>query len=139
MCAIDDIDPPTIYKETQPQALKEYTCDECYRTIMKGERYNRISAGEGSSNTLRWTTYRLCAHCGVMSEFMNTLCSGWPLGDLMDELREHWTEGYASVELGRLIACMKLGWHGGQDPLPRRAAVIALEFIRRDRMIWLSN
>ena len=129
MCAIEDINPAEIYKETQPKALKEYTCDECYRTIMKGERYNRITAGEGSSKALRWSTYRLCAHCEVMAGFMRVLCRGWPLGDLMGELREHWREGYASVELGRLIACMKHGWHGGQDPLPRRARAIAHEFL----------
>lgn len=50
---------PDIYTETHPTAAKPHRCCECYRTIPKGEKYQRVKGlwdGE-------WATYCTCEKC----------------------------------------------------------------------------
>lgn len=125
MCAIDDCAPWTVHTETTPSALKDYTCTECRRTIYAGERYHKdVGLCEGE-----WETHRTCRHCAALGSFMNVMCGGWPIGELRDELIEHWREGYASIELGRWIACMRLRWHNGTDPIPTLAGAVARQML----------
>ena len=127
MCAIDDCDPWKIRTETEPRALKDYRCIECHRTIGKGEQYHKlVGILYGSSE---WETYRTCLHCIGLASFMNVMCGGWVIGDLLTELVDHWREGYASIQLGRLIACMRLRWHDGTDPIPTNASAIAQQML----------
>lgn len=125
MCAVDDCVPWTVRTETTPRALKDYRCVECPRTIRKGERHHKLvglSDGE-------WHTSRTCNHCMALSSFMNVMCGGYPIGQLRAELVEHWREGYVSIPLGRLIACMRLGWHDGTDPVPTGVGAMAHEML----------
>lgn len=129
MCAIDDCDPWKVRTETEPRALKDYICAECRRTIRKGERHHKLVGvlyGSGE-----WETYRTCAHCIALSSFMNVMCGGWVIQDLLSELVEHWREGYASIPLGRLIACMRLRWHDGTDPIPNDVGAMAHAMLGR--------
>ena len=53
------------------------------------------------------------------------MCGGWPLGELRNELREYWYDGYVSPTLGRLAAGVRLGWCEGRMPVPEHAAADA--------------
>lgn len=127
MCAIDDCEPWKIRNDTEPCALKDYECVECHRTIAAGERYHKL-VGLLESGA-KFETYRTCRHCSALSSFMNVMCGGWIIGDLYTELVDHWREGYASIPLGRLIACMRLRWHDGADPVPTEAGAIARQML----------
>jgi hypothetical protein len=127
MCSIDDCDPWKVRTQTMPQALKGYRCGECRRTIRAGERYDKLvgllcDGGE-------WETHRTCRHCAALASFMNVLCGGYVINDLLSELVEHWHEGYSSIEVGRWIACMRLRWHDGADPIPTQAGAVARQML----------
>ncbi|HEX3778407.1 MAG TPA: hypothetical protein VHX38_01985 [Pseudonocardiaceae bacterium] len=114
MCRVEDCDPWDVVTETRPLAHKSHCCTECGRTIQTGEPYLRIKGHCGG----RWEEHKICQHCDAASEVMSVMCHGWPLGDLLDELVEHWREGYCSVPYGRLIARMRRKWHDGADMVP---------------------
>jgi hypothetical protein len=121
VCAVEDCEPFIVSTETKPVARKEHLCSECGRTIRVGEKYHKLTGlCDG-----RWETDRTCNHCMAMSGFMHEMCGGYPLGELREELEEHWREGYASIEFGRLIACMRLKWHDGTDPIPQGTGDLA--------------
>lgn len=127
MCAVDDCPPWQVYNETRPVARRTHCCSECGRDINAGEKYLRIQ-GLCDDN---WATHKICRHCEALSAFMMVLCSGHPLGDLYEELAEHWREGYASIPLGRLIVGLKLKWHDGADPVPSGCGAMARELMAR--------
>jgi len=53
------IDLPDISETHRPKARKQYTCCECGRAIVPGERHERTRGlWEG-----RWETYRTCVPC----------------------------------------------------------------------------
>ena len=120
MCAIDGCEPWSVVRHEQRTAGKEHECIECHRTIRRGERHEYI-AGR-TLDTPQWLTSRTCTHCRAAGRWLDVMCGGWPIGDLYDELREHWHEGYASPVLGRLAAGVRLGWCDGRTPIPARAA-----------------
>lgn len=126
MCAIEDCEPFTVSTATNPIARKEYRCTECRRTIKVGEKYHKLTGLCGG----RWATDRTCSHCMAMSGFMNEMCDGYPIGCLLDELIEHWREGYASIPFGRLIAQMRLKWHNGTDLIPEGASLMAKQLMQ---------
>jgi hypothetical protein len=122
MCAIDDCERSEVWLEDQVRARKPWSCQECWRCIPPGERYTRIkSLYDGF-----WSTIRRCRHCTVAGEWMNEVCGGYVTEGLLEELIDHWWEGYVSVPFGRLIVGVKRKWHDGADPLPDKAAVIEL-------------
>lgn len=126
MCAIDDSEPPTVYREQQPRARKPHRCAECARTIPPGERYHRITGlWDG-----RWDQIHQCRHCVAVSAWMNTVCGGYLFYNLLEELIEHWDEGYRSVPLARLIVGMKRKWHDGADPVPEGVGDLATQMMR---------
>lgn len=114
MCAIDGADPCDVYTVLHPRARNRQECEECQRFIQPGEVYLRVKMlYEG-----HWDEFVACAHCEVAGEWMTTVCGGYLHGGLNEELREHWSEGYASILMGRLILGMRDRWHGGADPVP---------------------
>jgi hypothetical protein len=125
MCAIDDCEPWTVVNHTKPKARKEYPCIECGRTIRVGETYAKcVGLCEGY-----WSTSHSCLHCEAMGQFMREMCGSWPISQLREELEEHWRDGYASVAFGRLVACMRLKWHDGADPLPEDTGDLAKQLM----------
>lgn len=128
MCAVDDCEPWLFYNETRPTAHKPHGCDECGRVIAVGEVYRRIQGRVEET----WVSYKGCRHCMALGEFMRALCGGWPLGYLVDELREHWFDGYRSIAMARWIAGVKHGWHDGRDPIPAGCGAAARE------LMWAS-
>jgi hypothetical protein len=127
MCAVEDAEPWTLYREDHPKARKPWPCGECRRTIAAGERYQQVV---GLADGL-WVTYRTCAHCNAASRWMSEVCGGYILGDLLDELVEHWHEGFADVAFGRLIVGLRLRWHDGADPVPEGVAELASRMLQR--------
>ena len=105
MCAIDDGDLCTIWRETTPRAAKPYKCAECGREIAPGEKYKRIDClFEGS-----WDYAHICAHCGVMADWLGKECGGWVLRGVLDDFREH-ANDYRWPDLYRLIVGVKRKW-----------------------------
>ena len=125
MCSVDDCEPWAIYNEARRKARKTHICEECGRGIAAGEEYLRI---EGLCDG-KWSTYKLCQHCDAASTVMRVMCNGWPLGDLWQELVEHWADGYRSVPFARLIAGVKLRWHDGRDPVPTGCGDLARQLM----------
>lgn len=123
MCRVDDSAGWKVSTDTKPRARREYKCDECQRTIRKGEVYHSF---RGLSYEIdSWENHRMCAHCGAATTWLNVACSGWVMYSVLEELIEHWEEdSYCrSITLARLIAGMKQQWHDGRDPVPDRIAV----------------
>ena len=118
MCSVDWADPWKVVREDKPVARSPHQCGECRRTIQLGERYSKIEGLLDGPGDARWETYKTCEHCVALGAWMNTVCGGWIIGDLQYELVEHWRNGYSSIPFGRLIADMRLKWHGGTDPVP---------------------
>lgn len=127
MCAVDDCEPWTFVEWTKPVARIDHRCCECGRTIRKGEVYHRA---QGLCDG-HFSTYKTCQHCKATAPFMTAMCGGYPMTQLLEELEEHWHEGYASVPFGRLIAQMRRKWHDGADPVPEGAADLAVSLMKR--------
>jgi hypothetical protein len=122
MCAIDDCEPATLWHETEPTARKPHICYECGRAIKPGESYHRVKCLSDG----RWWNDCWCNHCDAAGEWLRTVCGGYPISMLHEELVEHWREGYASVAFGRLIVAMQRKWRDGADPVPDVEQVKAL-------------
>lgn len=120
MCAIDDAPYPEVYHESHPVARRAHACLECGRVVRPGERY-RLVRGKWEGV---WSTIKECAHCEAIGDVMNVLCGGYPHGELLDELVDHWYEGYRSVAYGRLIALARRRWLDGHAPVPADCAAL---------------
>lgn len=130
MCAIDDAEPAAVWNETTRRAAKAHTCEECSRCIHIGEHHQYVSCLHDG----RWSNFRTCAHCDAAAVWMRKVCGGYLTGGLLEELVEHWHEGYRSIGFGRLIVGMRHRWHDGRDPVPDSAEVLALA----NRMLTLA-
>lgn len=123
MCAVEDCEPFTVYTSKWPTARKAHRCVECRRSIRRGERYHHFQGlCDGT-----WSTVRTCLHCEAMTAWMNAICGGWPIGQLLEELEEHFREGYASIRFARLIVGMRRRWHDGADQVPDGVTELATE------------
>ena len=89
MCMIDNADEPfTAFHEVRRRARREHKCNECGRTIGVGESYHRAGALYDS----RWTTYRTCAHCDVLRQWVQHNCGGFLFHAVLEDFREHAAE-----------------------------------------------
>jgi hypothetical protein len=93
MCFCPD-DVPEFSTTTRPKARKPHRCAECHRSVEPGEVYVRAVQkweGEVSATVFCRDCYAwamaLCQAQRIVCE-----CSGWPLGDLWDEIREFSSE-----------------------------------------------
>jgi len=123
MCAIDECAPWEFYSCETRTARKEWRCTECHRRIRRGEPYE-YATGKLCGST-RWDVYALCRHCDAATNWIITVCGGWPYGDLGSELREYYLSGYSSICLARLAAGVRLGWLDGRMPVPDADAASA--------------
>lgn len=121
MRAIEMCAPWDVVNDNDRRAAKPHSCTECGRTIHRGETYRHI---HGLCDGL-WATHKICAHCGAAAAWMMVVCDGYPLDALLDELLEHWRDGYRSPGLFRLICGMRRRWHAGRDPVPQGVSALA--------------
>lgn len=98
-------------------AAKDHTCEECSRTISKGERHEFTSGRfDGYMYSIR-----MCAHCRVAWRRANDLADAWDfigVGDLA-ALWDEWAAGDAAAL--RLVVGMKRRWrdsNGRLVPVP---------------------
>ena len=81
MCECD-YDQPTFFNCKTVKGRKEYLCDECLRTIAKGEYHESVSGlWDGSLSS-----FRTCCDCVAMRGDMDLDC--WCYGKLMDEVSQ---------------------------------------------------
>lgn len=128
MCRVDDTETWDLYRAENRRARKPHRCRECGRTIRPGEHYQTAT---GLFDGL-WHGHRMCSHCEHAGTVLDILCGGWLWDELLDELAEHYDEGYQSPEFAHLIVQMRQGWHDGRDPIPTHAADLARAFLARD-------
>lgn len=121
MCRIDDAPYPEVYDETHPTARVRHLCVECGRVIERGERYHHV---RGKWDGM-WSTVKECRHCEAAGAVMDVMCGGYPHGELLVELEDHWHEGYRSLAYARLIALMRRRWLDGRAPVPTDGRAIA--------------
>lgn len=139
MCAIDDAEPWTVFTSTMRRAAKSHTCGECHRTIEPFERYEYAKGMIDKT----WLVYRTCEHCIAARSWLLVWCRGWMYEYVLEELGEHWIEGYRSFMLGRFIIGMRRKWvrrDGSMMPVPAHAESypeIEDAIQRFDRMIGL--
>lgn len=127
MCAIEDADPVDVWHQETRRAAKPHTCYECARTIPRGEESEYVSALYDG----RWHSWRTCQHCTAASAWMNVVCGGWLAGGLLEELVEHWHEGYRSIGMGRLIVGMQRRWCDGADQVPTDVNDLARQMLSK--------
>lgn len=112
------------------KAVKNHRCDECRRTIAKGESYDFTSGINGEGYPF---SHKICAHCQVVAEWLGINCGGYLLEGVQEDLQEH-VEEYARVDLARLLIGMKHDWkrirRDGLMPIPKLPAPIKLGELR---------
>ncbi len=112
MCRVG-FDGPDFAKETYQRAAKVHPCAECGRAIAPGERYSKtFLVYDGHTST-----YRCCLHCRVGQEWLEQQCDGFIFTQVFEDLQEHWTEGYKSLRMGRLLVGHKKQWRRGDGTL----------------------
>jgi hypothetical protein len=123
MCAIDSCEVAVIYDETERRAAKSHVCDDCGRTIDKGERYH---LARGLTDGYWWGA-KCCAHCYAAGWWLKEICGGWLWQGIGEELAQHWEEGYTDLVVGRLVVGHRRKWKrwdGALMPLPLLRKVI---------------
>lgn len=86
---IDYADEPfTALHEVRRRARREHKCNECGRTISVGEHYHRA----GALYNHRWFTYRTCAHCDVLRQWLQANCGGFLYCGVLEDFGEHASE-----------------------------------------------
>lgn len=100
MCSCD-FDDPSVYREEVRLSRKERRCDECPRTIPRGDFYTNIfGVWDGYAKT-----FALCDTCTTVRNLADGLhreegegrfC--WALGDMADAIRECWPHLFWSDE-----------------------------------------
>ncbi len=106
-CSIDNDDGESVEVSTQsnPRARKDCQCSECYRVIVKGEKYwytRYLFEGD-------WGTHRVCSDCKSVAKAM--FCGGVSMGIMWEEI------GYAFQENPELpnAECMMAMTKVGRD------------------------
>jgi hypothetical protein len=97
------------HSDVERRANKEHRCDECRRTIAKGERY-RHSTGKWEGDIV---TSKQCAHCRAAARWLLVVCDGWVYEAIEEDLREHVNGEESEVgswALARLCAWMARDW-----------------------------
>lgn len=118
MCTTD-FDPWTVYRSETRRARKQHACTECGRKIESGETYRYIVGMIDGD----WSDYKQCEHCQAAATWLQVVCNGYLLDGILEELREHWGDGYRNRWLGRAIIGMRRRWRkrdGTLMPPPMR-------------------
>lgn len=107
MCMYDSMDDEGVFLGATWQATRyPRRCVECARTINKGEQYRRsVHAYNGRADA--WVH---CVHCVAAAEWLVKVCNGYVYEAVGEDLREHWWEGYANLDLGYRIIGIRRQW-----------------------------
>lgn len=102
---------------------KEHRCNECGRTIAKGEGYHRAElCMEGG-----WYTFHTCVHCRVACAWLSEQCGGYLHEGVLEDVMEH-AAVYHLGRLTRLEVGMKRKWKRfdgyGLMPVPQVPRVV---------------
>lgn len=109
MCMIDDADPWDVYRDEWRRAAKSYRCDECLRTIDKGERYQFATGLLWGT----WDTFHACEQCVEARRWLEVVCNGWLWHATVDDLANHVTgdESYLrTAPLTRIVRWQSARW-----------------------------
>jgi hypothetical protein len=104
-----DCSGPDVYDCTAQKARKPHRCSECWRTIAKGESYERHSGlWDGS-----WETFRWCQHCSaackVLTEEIEDFC--FCFGSLYEAVSDKFCYGhFPNMAVGRVVAGAYRKW-----------------------------
>lgn len=105
MCMIDDCERLAAHYSGMHKARKAHTCAECHREIAPGETYE-VAGGVMMGEWWKWKT---CQQCIAAREWLNVVCSGFAYESVMEEMKEHFDEGYGPW-LGRAYLGMRKKW-----------------------------
>ena len=106
MCRIDGAEAPEFWFDKIRCARTQHRCCECDRTIVPGEKYEYVATKwDGSMSTVK-----TCLQCVEARTFLVHECSGYVVGEVLEEIREHWDEGIKNLPMGRLIVAMGNQW-----------------------------
>lgn len=114
MCMTDDGDPVTVLHERHPIAAKPHKCNECRRTIDRGESYmveRYVFEGEAH-------THKTCLHCQIARDWLTLECGGFIYTMIDEDIQEHSREGYG-FGVARLAAGLACGWRRKNGALYR--------------------
>lgn len=115
----------SFFTATTPVARKDHRCDECGRTIHKGERYDY--AGGRTYDGMDF--YKTCAHCSAASHWLQVVCHGWVFGGRQEDLLDHVIgdeKELRSRPLTRLVRWMRADWQDRAGELRPVDAVVEL-------------
>lgn len=125
MCMIDGCDERyEVYSEKWvSKARKDHKCDECNRTIKKGEEY-RFTTGALDGY---WNSNHVCHHCTFATRWLWTNCYGYVDGGVHEDIQYHLEEeirpGHPCFyAMARVFVGMNRRWKsksGELMPLPR--------------------
>lgn len=96
--------PAEFYAKRTVRARKQHCCDECFRTIQPGEKYECVSGkwdGEMDS-------FKTCPRCLNLREYVesNIPCFCWQHGSMIEDAIEHAKE-YAHELPGLLFGAWR--------------------------------
>ena len=106
MCMYGGGDPPRAWSESYPIARKEHKCEECGRTILKGEPYFRYKGISADGDCYGGSQ---CEHCHVLACWLGQQCEGWICGGVIEDIEEH-ARDYNRPDLAGLAECARLKW-----------------------------
>jgi ssDNA-binding Zn-finger/Zn-ribbon topoisomerase 1 len=100
MCFYTD-DYPEFHETTTPKARKPHRCEECGRTIQRGEQYHRASGKfdgvfYSTATCLECEATRKIIHEAEIAEGCHWSDSWCPVGELREAIRER---GYGIIEV----------------------------------------
>lgn len=119
MCMIDNSDGPLeMYDSKIVKGRKEHRCNECGRTLLRGESHELVTGKFDGT----FVAYRTCIHCLVAVKWLRTECGGHIFTGVQEDIEEHLAEGYG-LGVARLAVGMRRKWlrfdGGGLMPVPR--------------------
>lgn len=111
-------------------AAKPYTCGECSLPIAVGERYEYLwGRWEGYADTVR-----TCLRCMEARRWLDVVCQGWQFHSVLDDLREHYGEGYRDPAMARLVILAGGGNGNGRGGYPGRWRTLTGELVPVERV-----
>lgn len=93
------------YSVDRPVARKDHRCEECRRTILAGEPYERHNMVYEHTAS----THVICSHCAVLMEWLSIECGGTVMGELIEDIEEHAQE-YDRADLRELAVSARAQW-----------------------------
>ena len=123
MCLVQgDFCSTTLLSEIIRKAKKSHKCEECYRLISPGERYQYTTMiVEGD-----FIDTKCCEHCLIGRELIRVKCRGFVYTQIKDDLENHFSVKEWGYRAAKLYVGMKRYWKSfkgdGLLPVPKGLA-----------------